>query len=111
MVIASLRPLNGVDFGEAANGLEAIEKLSLDAVSLVILDLNMPDMHGLDVLRFLRTHVVFKNLPVIILTTKDDEDSRKSAMDAGATFYLTKPYQPNVLLEHTARILERPIAL
>jgi two-component system, chemotaxis family, chemotaxis protein CheY len=106
MVISSLRPISGVEFNEAANGLEAIEKLSLGPVSLMILDLNMPDMHGLDVLRFLRSHVPFKGIPVIVLTTKDDESSRSGAMNAGATVYLTKPFQPQVLLENAARILD-----
>ncbi len=105
MVISSLRPLAGVDFGEAANGLEAIEKLSLGSVSLMVLDLNMPDMHGLEVLRFLRSHLPFKDLPVIVLTTKDDEGSRTGAMDAGATAYLTKPFQPQVLLDNVMKVL------
>ena len=106
MVISSLRPKAGVEFHEATNGLEAIEKLSLGPVSLMVLDLNMPDMHGLDVLRFLRSHTPFKNIPVIVLTTKDDEGSRTTAMEAGATLYLTKPFQPQVLLEKATQLLE-----
>ena len=106
MVMSSLRPIAEVEFTEAANGLEAIEKLSLGPVTLMVLDLNMPDMHGLDVLQFLRSHGPFKQLPVIVLTTKDDENSRKNAMDAGATLYLTKPFQPQTLLENASRILE-----
>src|SRR5678815_5833732 len=94
MVMSSLRPIAEVEFTEAANGLEAIEKLSLGPVTLMVLDLNMPDMHGLDVLQFLRGHNPFKQIPVIVLTTKDDETTRKNAMDAGATLYLTKPFQP-----------------
>jgi two-component system chemotaxis response regulator CheY len=106
MVMSSLRPLAEVDFMEAANGLEAIEKLSLGPVAMMVLDLNMPDMHGLDVLQFLRSHGPFKNLPVIVLTTKNDEDSRKGAMAAGATLYLTKPFQPHTLLENATRVLD-----
>ena len=56
MVIASLRDLNGVVFDEASSGLEAIEHLALSPVNLMILDLNMPDMHGLEVVRFVRKH-------------------------------------------------------
>jgi two-component system chemotaxis response regulator CheY len=106
MVISSLRSIAEVEFTEAANGLEAIEKLSLGPVALMVLDLNMPDMHGLDVLQFLRSHGPFKQLPVIVLTTKDDETSRKVAMDAGATLYLTKPFQPQTLLENANKVLE-----
>ena len=56
MVMASLRSLPGVSFGEASSGLEAIERLALAPVDLMILDLNMPDMHGIEVLGFLRRH-------------------------------------------------------
>jgi two-component system chemotaxis response regulator CheY len=106
MVMSSLRSIAEIEFTEAANGLEAIEKLSLGPVTLMVLDLNMPDMHGLDVLQFLRGHNPFKQIPVIVLTTKDDETTRKSAMDAGATLYLTKPFQPQTLLESASRVLE-----
>jgi len=106
MVMSSLRSIAEIEFTEAANGLEAIEKLSLGPVTLMVLDLNMPDMHGLDVLQFLRGHNPFKQIPVIVLTTKDDETTRKNAMDAGATLYLTKPFQPQTLLESASRVLE-----
>jgi two-component system, chemotaxis family, chemotaxis protein CheY len=98
MVRASLRPLPTAEFVEAANGLEAIEQVALGPVSLIILDLNMPDMHGVDVLKFVRRHQGCREVPVIVLTTRGDEDSRETALSAGATQYLTKPFVPQVLL-------------
>jgi two-component system, chemotaxis family, chemotaxis protein CheY len=106
MIMSSLRSIPEAEFTEASNGLEAIEKLSLGPMALMVLDLNMPDMHGLDVLQFLRSHEPFKYLPVIVLTTKDDDESRKGAMDAGATLYLTKPFQPHTLLDNAMRVLQ-----
>ena len=76
MVTASLQNLEDVSFEEASNGLEAIEKLARDRYSLMILDLNMPDMHGLEVLRFIGTHAQYRVVPVIVLTTRYDDDSR-----------------------------------
>ena len=105
MVTASLQGLENVRFEEAANGLEAIEMLVRSSVGLMVLDLNMPDMHGLDVLKFVRSHDQYKTTPVIVLTTKYDDDSRKAAFAAGASDYLTKPFQPGVLLEHASRLL------
>jgi two-component system chemotaxis response regulator CheY len=104
MVRSSLKALESVDFVEAANGLEAIEQVALAPVALMILDLNMPDMHGIDVLKFLRRNPGSRAVPVVVLTTRGDESSREAALAAGATQYLTKPFVPQALL-NTARDL------
>ncbi len=105
MLMATLRSLGEVRFEEAASGLEAIERLAVGSIDLVVLDLNMPDMHGLEVLRFVRTHPSFAELPVVILTTRDDGESRRSAQRAGATLYLTKPFSPDTLVPEVSRLL------
>jgi two-component system, chemotaxis family, chemotaxis protein CheY len=105
MVRSSLRQLADAEFIEAGNGLEAIEQIALGPVSLIILDLNMPDMHGVDVLKFLRRHQGWSDVPVIVLTTRGDETSRETAIAAGATDYLTKPFAPQVLLEAARTLL------
>src|SRR6476659_855786 len=90
MVMASLREVCDGGFAQAASGLEALEQLALGPAALMVLDLNMPDMHGLEVLRFVRNHPACRRLPVIVLTTRGDQESRSAALDAGATMYLTK---------------------
>ncbi len=98
MVKASLAPLPApVEFVEAASGLEAIERLALGHVDLIVLDLNMPDMHGLEVLGFVRAHQKYRRVPVIVLTTRGDDASRQAALQGGASTYLTKPFEPAVL--------------
>ena len=74
----------------------------------MVLDLNMPDMHGLEVLKFVRRHPTYRTLPVIVLTTRGDEVSREAAMSAGATLYLTKPFVPAVLAEHARDVVDEP---
>ena len=106
MVMASLRDLNEVHFEQAGSGLEAIERLALTPVHLVILDLNMPDLHGLEVLQFVRQQAVYRHLPVIVLTTRDDQASQAAALAAGASVYLTKPYEPQTLARHVRQLLE-----
>src|SRR5262245_54662697 len=106
MVKASLAPLPGpLDFIEAASGLEAIERLAFGTVDLIVLDLNMPDMHGLEVLGFLRSHQKYRGVPVIVLTTRGDANSREAAMQRGASSYLTKPFQPGVLAAEAGQLL------
>jgi two-component system, chemotaxis family, chemotaxis protein CheY len=105
MVMASLRALPGAGFDEASTGLEAIERLALAPVDLIILDLNMPDMHGLEVLNFLRRHQAYSHIPVIVLTTRGDEASRSDALAAGASLYLTKPFSPQALAAQARALL------
>ena len=107
MVIASLRNLDGASFDEASSGLEAIEHLALSPVNLMVLDLNMPDMHGLEVISFVRRHELYRAIPIIVLTTRGDEASRSDAVAAGASVYLTKPFLPNVLAAHAVELLNR----
>ncbi|HUF92405.1 MAG TPA: response regulator [Candidatus Limnocylindria bacterium] len=106
MVTASLRAIADVSFVEAGSGLEAIEKLALAPAALVVLDLNMPDMHGLEVLAFLRSHARYRAVPVLVVTTRGDEASRAAAMAAGATAYMTKPFAPRALAAQVHTLLE-----
>ena len=105
MVIASLRNLEGVSFDEASSGLEAIEHLAFSPVNLMILDLNMPDMHGLEVVSFVRKHRQYHSIPIIVLTTRGDEASRSDAIAAGASVYMTKPFLPNALASRAVELL------
>jgi two-component system chemotaxis response regulator CheY len=106
MVRAALGSLTDVGFIEASSGLQAIETLAIHPVRMVVLDLNMPDMHGLDVLRFLRSHNQYRNLPVMVLTTRGDEASREEVLEAGASSYLTKPFSPSFLVSSVQQLLD-----
>jgi two-component system chemotaxis response regulator CheY len=105
MVRSSLAGLPNVTFVEAGSGLEAIEQLTLGPLALMVLDLNMPDMHGLEVLNFVRRHPMYRALPVIVLTTRADEASRLAANQAGATMYMTKPFVPQALAERAQALI------
>ena len=107
MVIASLRNLSGASFIEASSGLEAIEHLALSRFDLIVLDLNMPDMHGLEVVTFVRRHKACSGIPIIVLTTRGDEASRSAALAVGASVYLTKPFLPEVLAAQVRELLNR----
>jgi two-component system chemotaxis response regulator CheY len=109
MVIACLRAQEGLMFTQAASGLEALEKLSLKPFDFVVLDLNMPDIGGYEVIEFIRGQDKLRELPILVVTTRGDEGSRARALAAGATRFMTKPFSPDGLLgEVRALIGARP---
>jgi two-component system chemotaxis response regulator CheY len=110
MLMACLRGLEGVSFTQAASGLEAIEQISLKAFDLVLLDLNMPDIGGVEVVEFIRGQDQLRALPIIVVTTRGDEASRERALGAGATRFMTKPFSPEVILAEVRGLLGAPRA-
>ena len=85
-----------------AQGFRRSRRWPCSPVRMVVLDLNMPDMHGLDVLGFLRSHGQYRALPVMVLTTRGDDVSRDAALEAGASSYMTKPFSPNSWFHRSA---------
>jgi two-component system, chemotaxis family, chemotaxis protein CheY len=98
MIVACLRPQEGLAYTHAASGLEAIEKLSLRGYDLLILDLNMPDIGGIEVLEFVRGQDRLKAVPILVVTTRGDDTSRARALGAGANEFMTKPFAPEAIL-------------
>ena len=107
MVVACLRAESGATFTHAASGLEALEKLSLKAFDLVVLDLNMPDIGGYEVLEFVRTQDRLRALPILVVTTRGDESSKARALESGATSFMTKPFAPEAILTEVRSLLVR----
>ena len=105
MVVACLRPRKDLAFTHASSGLEAIERLSMKPFQLVVLDLNMPDIGGIEVVEFVRGQDTLKALPIIIVTTRGDDASRTQALAAGASMFMSKPFTPEGLLAAVASLL------
>jgi two-component system chemotaxis response regulator CheY len=105
MIVACLRADGRLRFSHAASGLEAIEQLSLRPFDLVVLDLNMPDIGGIEVLEFIRGQDRLKSLPIIIVTTRGDDSSRERALSAGASRFMVKPFDPETILREVQTLL------
>jgi two-component system, cell cycle response regulator DivK len=95
----------GVRVTTAEDGAEATNLVMLDPPDVIILDLAMPRMTGLDVLRTLRTNQWTKGIPVVVLSGRQSEDE---AIAAGASAYLEKPCLPQPLLREAVRVLREP---
>jgi two-component system, chemotaxis family, chemotaxis protein CheY len=110
MVTSCLRPNSSLNATHASSGLEAIERLSLKHFDAVVLDLNMPDIGGIEVLEFVRSQDRLRALPIIIVTTRGDEASRAKALRAGATRYMTKPFTPEAILNEVSTLVASQVA-
>jgi two-component system, chemotaxis family, chemotaxis protein CheY len=97
----------GYGFLEAANGLEALEMAELNHgdIALIILDVNMPEMDGFEVLEKLKANPVLKPIPVMMLTTESEREKIILAVQAGAVNYLCKPFQQDDLTVKIAQSL------
>src|SRR5207244_6935821 len=81
----------GYVIGLAGNAKELLERVKQDAVDLVLLDIEMPEISGLDALKTLREHYSPAQLPIIMVTAKNQSDDIVKALEMGANDYLTKP--------------------
>ena len=91
---------------EASNGFEALRLLPRERYDAVVTDINMPDIHGLEVLSFMRKSEGHAHTPVIIVSTEGAERDRERGMALGANAYLTKPFEPENLRATLRRIVQ-----
>ncbi len=105
MVAACLRPLGTLSIEFAGSGLEAIERLAVAEFDLIVLDLNMPDIGGIEVIEFVRGQDHLRALPILVVTTRGDDASRDRVLHAGASAFLSKPFAPPRILEEARRLL------
>jgi DNA-binding response OmpR family regulator len=89
----------------ANDGMEALDTLERNSFDLAILDINMPRLDGLSLLKALRERAEWAKLPILMLTTEGQEADRERALKLGATDYLTKPFKHTQLLERVANLL------
>lgn len=90
---------------EAVDGKDALSKLNGAAIHMVITDLNMPNMDGIDLIRNLRANPAYKFIPIVMLTTESQADKKQAGKEAGATGWIVKPFKPEQLLAVVKKVL------
>ncbi|GAB4387947.1 MAG: response regulator [Thermodesulfovibrionales bacterium] len=95
----------GYEVVYAENGLDAMEKLGRESVNLVMTDLNMPFMDGLELTRSLKSDPGLRHIPVLMVTTEADEEEKATALEAGASGYLVKPVSADEISSNIKHIL------
>ena len=95
----------GYDVKEAADGAEALEIAKNEDFNLVLTDVNMPNMDGIELIRQLRGLDSYKYTPLLMLTTESASDKKMEGKSAGATGWIVKPFDPEQLLATIKRVL------
>jgi len=96
---------SGYDVVEAGDGKEALEKLNGETVDLILTDLNMPNMNGIELIRQVRQNPAYKFVPVIMLTTESQQTKKEEGKKVGATAWIVKPFKPEQLVAVVKKIL------
>ena len=103
-VMAALES-DGFEVTAAKSGFEALRILPGASFHLIVTDVNMPDINGLELVRFVRQSQNHKNTPLIIISTDGRDKDRDRGMSLGASAYLVKPFKPEALLELARKVM------
>jgi two-component system chemotaxis response regulator CheY len=106
LIASHLSESGNFDIVEAASGFEALKILPTRKVELIITDINMPDINGLELISFVRENPIYSHIPTIIITTEDSEEDRKRGMELGAREYIVKPFTTDEIKEAVGRVLK-----
>lgn len=92
---------------EAASGFEALRLLPRDKFDLALVDINMPDIHGLEVIKLIRSSPQHRTIPVVVISSEASARDRERGLALGADTWLAKPFTPEQLVETLRRVLAR----
>ena len=96
----------GFEVVEAVDGNDAISQLNTTTIDMMITDLNMPNMDGIELIKEVRTKPQYKFIPIVMLTTESQEDKKLAGKAAGATGWIVKPFKPDQLLSVIKKVLK-----
>jgi len=92
---------------EAESGFEALRLLPRESFDLIVTDINMPDINGLELVSFVRNNTAYQEIPLIIVSTEGSERDRDKGVGLGADAYLVKPFEPEALRDVVRELLTR----
>lgn len=105
LIASTIAALGDYEVIEAGNGFEALRALPREKVDLVITDINMPDINGLELVSFIKKNPNYSAIPLFIISTEGSERDREKGMELGADAYLVKPFSPDDLQNLIRRFL------
>jgi two-component system chemotaxis response regulator CheY len=106
MIRVSLEEAGDFFAVEAGNGFEALKTLPTRTFDLIITDINMPDINGLELIGYVKSNPTYRNIPLIIVSTEKSEEDKKRGLALGAAGYVVKPFTKDDIRAMVAKVLE-----
>ncbi|HBR17840.1 MAG: two-component system response regulator [Deltaproteobacteria bacterium RIFCSPLOWO2_12_FULL_43_16] len=97
MITSAVEVIDGLEIFESKSGFEALKLLPHHSFDLILTDINMPDINGLELVNFVKKNPDYKHIPLIIITTEGSEKDKEKGLSLGADEYLVKPFDPETL--------------
>ena len=108
LLSTSLEELDGqIKITQVASGFEALRHLPREQYDLIVTDINMPDINGLELVSFVKSNDSYRDIPLIIVSTESSERDRDKGLELGADAYLVKPFEPDALRDLVREMLDR----
>lgn len=105
MLMSIIEEIKDVELVEASNGFEALKALPQQSFDLIITDINMPEINGLEVVHFVKNNPSYQKIPLIIISTEHGQADIKKGLALGAQKYITKPFDPDQLKKTVKELL------
>jgi two-component system chemotaxis response regulator CheY len=105
MIRVTLEEAGGFFAIEAGNGFEALKTLPTRQFDLIITDINMPDINGLELIGYVKSNPAYRDIPLIIVSTEKSEEDKKRGLALGAAGYVVKPFKKEDLVAVVAQVL------
>lgn len=106
LISFALKRIRGVRIVEAGDGVDGLKKISAEKFDMIFTDINMPVMDGLKLISLVKDDAAHKGVPIVVITTEGAQEDRQRALALGANDYITKPIQPNRILEVAKQLLK-----
>jgi two-component system chemotaxis response regulator CheY len=94
LLVSTLEEIDGIETVQASNGFEALKALPMQSFDLVLTDINMPEINGLEIVHFIKNNETYRNIPLIIVSTEHGQADIQKGLALGAQKYITKPFDP-----------------
>ncbi len=106
LVTSYLTEIGDFNVIEAASGFDALKLLPAGPIDLILTDINMPNINGLELISFIRGNPLYQRIPIIVITTEKGEEDRRRGLTLGANDYIVKPFTAGELRRAFSRVMQ-----